>query len=234
MIAHRRDHAVGISAEALALAWARRERAPDGGVLVIGQEISPRGFNGRLWTVEPERTVAMSIILRPELPADRGDVLWLVGGLGVVEACDSVGGSSTRTRWPDSVVDESDAEVAMVKVHVELGPAGVRYAIVTVRIDLPSAGLPMRARADTAIAVHDHVTGLAAMAESTAEEVHRRYGERSGMIGTRVRASLLPTGETRGIVQGFDSSGALVLGASADVHDRVAIDALRRLEVIDR
>lgn len=234
MIEHRRDHPVGISAETFALAWLRTERAPSGAVVVTGQEISPRGFNGRLWTIEPEQTVAMAVVLRPEIPTEWADGLWLAAGLAAREAVVAVGGSDVWTRWPDAVADGTGHEVAMVKVQVHLGPAGVRSAVATIRVDLRTAGLAMSTRAALTDAVHEQLIAEAAALESEPEEVARDYGERSDLLDRRVKVELLPTGETRGIVDGFESGGAIRLGAGDGVHDRIPIDAVRRVHRVDR
>lgn len=234
MIEHRRDHPVGISAETFALAWVRTERAPSGAVVVTGQEISPRGFNGRLWTVEPEQTVALAVVLRPEIQTERADGLWLAAGSAARDAVVTVGETEAWTRWPDAVTDGAEREVAMVKVQVQLGPAGVRSAVATIRVDLRTAGLAMRNRAELTDAVHEQLMVQAAALESEPEEVGRRYGERSDLIDRRVKVELLPTGETRGTVDGFEAGGAIRLGSGAGIHDRIPIDAVRRVHRVDR
>ncbi|MGI8937568.1 MAG: hypothetical protein ACR2JF_05005 [Iamia sp.] len=233
MTAHRRDHPVGISAEALALAWARQERAPAGATVVVGQEVSPRGFRGRLWTTEPEQTVALAVVLRPELSAAAGDGIWLVAGLATREALADARGRQSFVRWPDAIVDQAGAEVAMVKVEVQLGPAGVQSAVVTVRIDLRAAALPPRARAGLTEAVPTSLVRAASRLETDAEGVARSYSEQSDLTGRRVKADLLPDGEARGIVHGFDGNGSVLLGASPDLCDRIAIDAVRRLHIVE-
>ncbi len=234
VIEHRRDHPVGISAETFALAWVRTERAPSGAAVVTGQEISPRGFNGRLWTVEPEQTVAMAVVLRPEIPTERADGLWLAAGLAARDAVVVVGGTEAWTRWPDAVADGTGHEIAMVKVQVQLGPAGVRSAVATIRVDLRTAGLVMSARAALTDAIHEQLVVEATALESEPDEVTRLYGERSDLIDRRVKVELLPTGETRGTADGFEAGGAIRLGAGDGVYDRIPIDAVRRVHLTDR
>lgn len=230
---NRRDHPVAISAEALGLAWVRQENAPSGATVVVGQEISPRGFRGRLWTIEPERTVALAVVLRPEVSAAASDGLWLAAGLGARAALANVGAVPLSVRWPDAIVDEAEAEVAMVKVQTQLGPAGVRSAVVTVRVDLQAAAIPLRARVGLTEEVTIRLVLAAARLETDAGALAREYGERSDLTGRRVKADLLPAGEARGTVHGFDGDGSMLLGATPDLCDRIAIDALHRLHVAE-
>lgn len=233
MIPHRRDQPVGISAEATALAWARTENAPDGAVVVMGQEISPRGLNGRLWTVEPEHAVAMAVVLRPDVPAARQDLLWFVAGLAAADAIADVGGRIGAPCWPDSVIDDTGNELAMLRVHVELGPAGVRFAVITVRVDVQRSDIALRLRTLLTQLVFDRVTELVTTIADP-DGLAKTYTERSALTGTLVKIRLLPSGTTRGTVQGFDGDGTVLVGSSPAVCDRVTVDALRVIEVVRR
>lgn len=233
MIPHRRDHPIAISAEAVALAWARTEDAPSGATVVVGQEISPRGFHGRLWTAGPERTVAMAVVVRPDVPVQRADGMWLVAALATADAIEVNGGRSGSTWWPSALVDAEGTEMAMTKVQVHLGVGGVEIGVVTVRIDLMASGLALRDRTPLTEAVQDRLIHYTERLQGEPDLIATDYGSRSALTARSVRIDLLPNGLTRGKVRGFGPGGELLLG-TADACDPITVEALRDLQLADR
>ncbi|HWI04298.1 MAG TPA: hypothetical protein VNT52_10840, partial [Acidimicrobiales bacterium] len=54
---------VAVSAEAMALAWANQEDAPQGATVVVEHEIRAGGLHGRLWEVPATDSLACSVVL---------------------------------------------------------------------------------------------------------------------------------------------------------------------------
>ncbi len=226
---------VAISAGAQALAWARQEDAPHGAAVQVEREISPLGFRGRLWHAPAESTLACALVLRPALPAEEGDLTWLVGALGAVEGAEAATGGSLGTWWPDAVVDAGTQEpVATLKSEVQLGPGRVRSAVVTLRFDLERLGLGPAGREqllESVLASTDRVSG--ALADSGgAEGVASAYDQRCVLVGRRVKIRLLPRGEARGVVGGVDRTARLELRSQAEMVEHVTIDMLHELQAV--
>lgn len=234
MIAHRRDHGIALSAEALALAWARQEDGPAGATIVADREISPRGRHGRVWDHDPAQSVALAVVLRPALPTDQSDGLWLASGLAVADAIEDSGGPAGSVWWPDQVCGTAEAEVAMVKVQAQLGTGGVRMAVVTARVDLVAASLEPGAREALVEAVRRRLLERSGQLEAAPDQVADEYGHRCPLTGRHVKVGLLPSGEARGEVRGVRSTGALVLAGRSGALDQIPVDALRDLAVVDR
>lgn len=230
-----RHFQVAISAGAQALAWARQEDAPQGATVWVDREISPLGFRGRMWHAPVESTLACAVVLRPPLPAEEGDLTWLVGALGAVDGAEAVGGRSVATWWPDAVVDvETQERVTSVKSEVQLGPGKVRSAVVTMRFDLQRLGLDPSVRGqllESVLASIDRTSETLTQGDGAADVV-AAYEQRCVLLGRRVKIRLLPRGEARGVVGGVDRTARLELRSGAGFAEHVTIDMLHELEAV--
>jgi BirA family biotin operon repressor/biotin-[acetyl-CoA-carboxylase] ligase len=230
-----RHFQVAISAGAQALAWARQEEAPHGASVQVDREISPLGFRGRMWHAPAESTLACAVVLRPPLPAEEGDLSWLVGAGGAVEGAEAAAGAPLATWWPDTVVDAGTEEpVANVKAEVQLGPGRVRSAVVTLRFDLERLGLGLSGRdhlLESVLGATDRVSETLSESDGAAG-IAEAYGQRCVLVGRRVKIRLLPRGETRGVVGRVDRTARLELRSQADTVEHVTIDMLHELQAV--
>lgn len=190
-----RSYPALLSTEADAQAWARAG-APSGAVVAAGYQASPRGRAGLEWHPEPGRSLAFSLVLRPELPAEREGWLYAVAVSALADAC---GGS---IEWPDAVPG-----AGAVGVHAELGPAGVAWAVVSVLVEAaPPPRGPLLARVVEAVE--------ARLAQPTTPLL-ADYLRRCATIGRDVEARLVPMGPGGVVVGGVArtvlTDGALVL-----------------------
>ena len=80
--------------------------APAGFTVVAHEQVSGRGRLDRQWVSPPGAGVAMSILVRPNVPLSGWGWLPLLAGLGVVAACADVGLTVTL-KWPNDVILES-------------------------------------------------------------------------------------------------------------------------------
>jgi biotin-(acetyl-CoA carboxylase) ligase len=221
-----------VSAEAQALAWANREDAPHGAAVVVTHEVSPRGRRGQVWWAPADGTLACAVVLRPRLSAEEGDAVWLAGGLAAAAAAQVIGGRPLRTWWPDLVVDAATGTpVAALSAAIQLAPGQVRSAVVTVRFDLTRLGLDPARRDDLLGALLGVVEGdeLADGAAAAAA-----YEARCALLGNWVKVTLRPKGETRGLARSVDHLGRLVLESATGMVERIAVDALGDVDVVQR
>lgn len=190
-----------LSTEAEALAWARAG-GPEGALVVADYQASPRGRAGLPWQVEPGVGLGFSMILRPRLPAEREGWLFTVALCGLA---DVVGGQAA-IHWPDLVYRGPDGpRAAALGMHVELGPTGTLWAVVTVLFE---EGRPPR----TGL-LADLVTAIEQRYASPPEAVLEDYRPRCATLGTQVRARLIPMGP----------SGPQVTGEAVDCLDDGAL-----------
>jgi BirA family biotin operon repressor/biotin-[acetyl-CoA-carboxylase] ligase len=224
---------VAVTSEAMALAWANQEEAPEGATVVVDHEIRASGLHGRLWSVPAVDTLACSIVLRPNLSVEEANSGWLLAALGAAEGAQAVTGLELSTWWPDTVVKAVDQErVAGVRAEVQLGPGRVKCIVVTLRFDLPALGLDASRKDELLEAV---VTAVDAGSETLAGGVAgaaAAYEKRCTLLGNRVRIKLLPKGETRGKARGVDRSARLELEAASGLVEKITVDQVRELEIV--
>ena len=207
-----------VSTGSAAHAWASDE-APDGAVVVAGHQLSPRGHAGRPLSLAAGRGLGFSLVLRPDLPAEREGWLYTLLLVGLADTF----GPEATIRWPDEVVHDG-AMVATVGVTTRLQEGGLEWAIADVMV--PLAEPP---RAELLGRLLDSVD---ARADAPASEVQGEYERRCTTIGERVRARLRagtgPSLEGTGTATLDD--GALVLETADGRKAAVRPQDVRRLE----
>jgi BirA family biotin operon repressor/biotin-[acetyl-CoA-carboxylase] ligase len=211
-----------VSTHADALAWARAGGA-GGAVVVADYQAAPRGRAGLPWAVRPGLGLGFSLVLRPDLPAEREGWLYAAAVCGIADTA----GPAATVEWPDEV-RAGVRRVAAVGVHAELGPAGVDWAVVTVLADdaQPPRG-PLLARLVAAMELRGREPPATVLAA---------YLPRCATLGRTLRARMIPLGpggpEITGRAVDVLADGALVL--SNDKGRRIAVrpQHLARLELV--
>lgn len=228
-----RSYKMAISVGALALGWTRQEQAPAGAAVVADREVSPLGRLGKVWTVPAESTLAMAVVLRPPLPVEEADAIWLLASLAAAEGAEVASGVPTKAWWPDLIVqgDQNDV-VGAVKAEIQLGPGKVRSAVITVRLDLARLGLGADGRDVLLDAVLKSLDTHGASLGEGAAGVAAAYQSRCGVLGERIKVQLLPKGETRGVPRGIDRMARLELESPSGMVERLTIDTLRAYQVV--
>ncbi|HVM00998.1 MAG TPA: biotin--[acetyl-CoA-carboxylase] ligase [Egibacteraceae bacterium] len=235
-------YGVAVSAESLALGWARQHDAPEGALVVADVELSARGRRGQTWVSRAGRSLAFSVVLRPGLPPAGEGLLWLLASLAAAEGLEAVTDLDVRLKWPNDLL-VGGRGIGGIRIDAHLGPGSIESAVVTVRVnvglhedDFPAelrggvTSLAMegaqRARSDVLAAVLDR---LAARYEAGVASLLDDYRARCETIGTRVRALLMPTGEAVGLAADVDDHGALVLETPGG-RGGIGVDRVQRLE----
>jgi BirA family transcriptional regulator, biotin operon repressor / biotin---[acetyl-CoA-carboxylase] ligase len=227
-----RHFPVAVSAEAMALAWANQEDAPQGATVVVDHEIRASGLHGRLWTVPSADSLACSVVLRPPVPAEDADVSWLVAALASADGAQAVSGKELATWWPDSVIDVATREqVAGVRAEVQLGPGRVKSVIITLRFDLPKLGLVDR-KDELLEAVVSAVDTVADDLAGGAGGAAAAYEKRCGLLGNRMLIRLLPKGETRGTARRIDRGARLELESASGLVEKITVDQVRDMKIV--
>ena len=228
-----RHFSVAVTSEAMALAWANQEEAPDGATVVVDTEIRPSGLHGRLWKVSAADSLACSIVLRPVLKMDEADCLWLVAATAAAEGAEAVSGRPLSTWWPDSIVDTATREqVSAVRAEIQLGPGRVKSAVLTLRFDLPGLGLDAGRKDELLEAVVGAVDAAGEELSGGAVAAAAAYEKRCALLGTRVMIRLLPKGETRGTARRIDRAARLELESPSGLIEKIGVDQVRDMKVV--
>jgi len=212
--------------------------ARHGEVVIAEAQTQGRGRRGRSWLAPPGKSIALSVVLRPSLPAARASEITLAAAVAVCEAARELGAPTTRIKWPNDLecggrklaglLTELRAEGEEVK-HVVLGvglncgllredfPEELEDAATSLRIekgeDVPRviACARLLEALDEWLALHD-VEGFA--------PVRERWRQLSSTLGHRVRVSLEP-GELTGDAVDLAEDGALLVRTDDGALTRV-------------
>lgn len=239
-----RRYPVALTTESLALGWARSEAAPEGAVVIADQELAPRQRKGPPWVAFPGNGLYASIVLRPQLPPEGEDLIWILASVAAANALRSLGVEAVL-KWPDDVM-VGDRKIAGVKAVAQLGPGCIESAVLTFRmnLDVEKGELPeeLREVATSALieqgrqvapdeALDAVWSALDAAYDSGAPALLEDYRALCGTFGRSVRAHLLPRGEMVGTARDVDPFGALLI----DTGGRNAVlnvGTLKRLEYL--
>lgn len=75
------------------------------GTLVTAEaQTNGKGRRGRSWATPKGSAVAMSILLRPQIPPECASMITLVMGLAVAKACQTYCGVEVQIKWPNDIV----------------------------------------------------------------------------------------------------------------------------------
>lgn len=199
-----------LSTSAEAMAWARRG-APHGAVVVAGYQAAPRGRAGRPFDVDRAHGMGCSVVVRPDLPADREGWPYVAGGVALAATLDRV-----RLQWPDEARTGAEP-LAAVGVQVEVGPERLVWAVIDV--------LVRRAAPPRAAVIGRLVSALDAALAAATQEVLSAYRQACATLGERITARMMPVGPAGLAITGtaVDVKGDGALVVETDRGNRVAV-----------
>ena len=216
------------------LVAAARNGAATGLVRVAEHQTGGRGRLGRRWQAPPRSGLALSLLLRPGVPAERWPWLPLLTGVAVAEACRRVAEVDAVVKWPNDVlVDERKvAGVLTERVETAIGAAAV--VGIGLNVSLGAHELPVPTASSLALAggsqldravllrsllrtfdalfsVWEAADGDPAMGQPG---LHASYTQRCVTLGRAVRADLPDGTSVHGQALDVDPDGRLVLGTA--------------------
>lgn len=196
--------------------------APDGTVVVAGEQTAGQGRLGRSWHSEPEAGLYMTCILRPRLPAENLPVTTLALGLATSEAIAAAAGVACDLRWPNDVLTggkkvagilcqlTEGALLAGIGVNVNHREFPYDIAPIATSLLLSTGREHSREELMQAVAasVENHIETLR---RDGSEPVLRAFSAASSFV--RGRRVTVEQGEImlRGTTDGVDSQGFLIL-----------------------
>ncbi|MCO7176170.1 biotin--[acetyl-CoA-carboxylase] ligase [Sporolactobacillus kofuensis] len=80
------------------------EGAPDGTLVLTNEQTQGRGRLGHTWQSQRGTNIAMSLILRPDLPIDKTPQLTLLTAVAATETIEKVTGLSCGIKWPNDIL----------------------------------------------------------------------------------------------------------------------------------
>lgn len=213
------------------------ELAHEGGfhgeVIVAEHQTQGRGRRGRTWVSPPGKSLALSVILRPELPPSRAPECTLVAAVALAETLrDS--GAAASIKWPNDVQLEG-RKVAGILTELSADVERVHFIVLGIGVNLntsPADFPPELAEVATSVSIarqsHVHRALFTAALLSKLEHWFDVWTEQGfepiraawkGLASTLGQEILVRADqrELRGVAEDIDAVGALLLR----VGDRV-------------
>jgi BirA family biotin operon repressor/biotin-[acetyl-CoA-carboxylase] ligase len=231
-----------VSTNDVLTALAAEDFEPDLSTVVTLNQTGGRGRLGRVWVAPKDKALAVSVLLRPVLPA--GEPLgvehfgWLplIAGVAMSTAIDAmVGGGRTKLKWPNDVQIDGFkvcgvlAELLPTADAVVIG-AGVNLSLGADELPVPTATSLMLAGVHAVgeelvdVILSDYLTTLEELvtaflrvgADAGASGILDLVCEWCSTLGQEVRVHLPGGDDLVGVATGIDATGRLVVQRTAD------------------
>ena len=204
--------------------------------ICAARQTAGQGRRGRVWE-SPTGNLAATLMLRPTKPAGECAQLSFAAAIA---ACDTLAGfapsAELRVKWPNDVL-AGGAKICGILLE-SAGPAGDAPAWLAIGIGINLAGHPegtefpatsLKALGAAVPTPDDALLHLAAhfarWYEAWRDEgfapIRDAWLARAKGLGSRIRARLA-TGETQGVFEGIDETGALILREGTGAVRRIA------------
>lgn len=207
--------------------------APEGLVAVADVQSAGRGRHGRTWTAAPGAALLVSVLLRPELTAERLHLVTLAAGVAAVDAVAEVASFDAGLKWPNDLVVD-DRKLAGILAEAD----GAGAVVVGMGLNLRSDAFPAEI-ADLATACDRHADGPVEATEllvawlrafdhrlGALDLVVAAAAARSATLGRRVHVEL-PAAGFRGVATAMTDEGYLVVtGDDGRAHTVAAGDVI--------
>lgn len=112
------------------------------GLLVIAeQQTLGKGRRGRNWNSPKGTGIWMSLLLKPEISADKASMLTLVTALSAADAIFEMTGLEASIKWPNDIVINGK-KVCGILTEMSADNNGIRYVIVGIGINVNTEEFP--------------------------------------------------------------------------------------------
>ncbi|HEX5950323.1 MAG TPA: biotin--[acetyl-CoA-carboxylase] ligase [Actinomycetota bacterium] len=191
--------------------------APQWTLVASAHQTRGRGRLDRSWLDEPG-ALLFSVVVRPELPADRGGLVTLLAGVAMADSLRATIDSRVVCKWPNDLL-VGDAKVGGILAGARSRGEALVYVVLGVGVNLGAApdvpGAGALAGADAAEVLGMFLEGLARDLvpdrPAFAEEVVERYRAVCATLGRRVRATTTGGRVVEGDAVGVDQVGRLIV-----------------------
>ncbi len=153
------------------------EGAAHGTLVVAEEQVQGRGRRGRTWVTPSGSAIAMSLILRPDLPPERAPMLTLVMGMAAADACRDVCNAPVSIKWPNDVIVEGK-KVCGILTEMSCEVDFINYVVVGIGINTGVDEFPPDLR-EIAASLHTfagHRIDRAALIDACMERFEHYYG----------------------------------------------------------
>lgn len=112
------------------------------GMLVSADtQIGGKGRLGRVWKSPFGTTIAMSLVLKPNIPTQHVSMLTLVAALSISQAIDEVTGLKTQIKWPNDIV-VNGKKICGILTEMSADMDQIYYVVVGIGINVNTDEFP--------------------------------------------------------------------------------------------
>ena len=211
------------------LAAAAAEDAPEGTVLVAEQQEAGRGRLDRVWVSPPRAGLAVSVLLRPDVPASRRSWLPLLAGVALAESVRDVTGVPAALKWPNDLLAADGGKLAGILAEAAGGAVvvGVGLNVSATAGELPEGGTSLllagASRPDRGPLLVGFLERLerryrawsATLGDPIGSGLARDYLSWSATVGSPVAVTLPDGSVLEGVAEAVDWDGRLVVATDA-------------------
>ena len=129
------------------------EGYPEGTLVVTSRQTAGKGRRGRAWISPADVNIYMSILLKPEIRADKAPMLTLVMALAVWQACEELYGQEDirfGIKWPNDIVVSTDGEsyrkICGILTEMRLEEAQIRDIVIGTGLNVNQMDFPEEIR----------------------------------------------------------------------------------------
>ncbi len=115
--------------------------AEHGFLAVADRQVSGRGRRGRVWETPSGISIAMSIVLRPEIATECASMLTLVAALSVADAIRNVTGLEAGIKWPNDIVINGK-KVCGILTEMSIEFSAINYVVVGIGVNVNNSIFP--------------------------------------------------------------------------------------------
>lgn len=193
-----------------------RAGAAEGLVVWAGEQTAGRGRRGRLWIAPAGSSLLCSVLLRPELPADRRHLVVTAASVAVSEAVEATTGVRTSLKWPNDVM-VGDAKLAGVLAEADADAVVVGMGVNVDWPELPAqlvgVATACNREGGRPVALDALLDALLRAYDTRLDDLPgalRDYRRRLATLGRRVRVEL-SDGPLTGLAADIDHAGHLLV-----------------------
>ena len=103
--------------------------APEGTLVVADFQRGGKGRLGRSWTTPHKTAIAMSLVLRPQIPPEKASMMTLVAGMATAQAVKDATGLDAQIKWPNDVV-VNGKKIVGILTEMSVGQGTIRYVVI--------------------------------------------------------------------------------------------------------
>ncbi len=117
------------------------ENGANGSVVIANTQTNGRGRRGNRWESQEGDSISITILLRPEIEADKASGLTLVAAMAVVNGINNIEGLEAKIKWPNDIVVNSKKVVGIL-TEMSTDMEYVNYVVVGIGINVNTEKFP--------------------------------------------------------------------------------------------